>query len=230
VSDVVKGQRGLTTERVVDAALRVADEGGIEAVSLRRLARELGVTPMAIYRHVRDKSQLLDLIADRLLEQLELAPADLPTWQERLRRLASSLLAVLQAHPAAPLLLSRPFNSPAAVRVSEALLGILDQAGFDSKEAVRLVQVITGMVLGPAIHRATYGAASLEGPPDEASQQASAEWLSSGQFPYLASAAEELSDWSAGADADQLTIELLVGGLEALADQQERGSATSPPR
>jgi len=224
VSEVVKGQRGLTTERVVDAALRVADEGGIEAVSLRRLARELGVTPMAIYRHVRDKSQLLDLMADRLLEQLELAPADVSAWQERLRRLASSLLAVLQAHPAAPLLLSRPFTSPAALRVSEALLGILNQAGFDSKEAVRLLQVITGMVLGPAIHRATYAAASREGPPDDARQQASAEWLSSGRFPYLARAAEDLSDWTAGADADQLTIELLVSGLETLAAQQDRGS------
>jgi TetR/AcrR family tetracycline transcriptional repressor len=224
VADVVKGQRGLTTERVVDAALRVADEGGIEAVSLRRLARELGVTPMAIYRHVRDKSQLLDLMADRLLEQLELAPADVPTWQGRLRRLASSLLAVLQAHPAAPLLLSRPFNSPAALRVSEALLGILDQAGFSSQESVRLVQVITGMVLGPAIHRATYAAASREVPPDDARQRASAEWLSSGNFAYLGSAARELSDWSAGADADQLTIELLVRGLEAIADQRKHGS------
>jgi AcrR family transcriptional regulator len=224
VADVVKGQRGLTAERVVDAALHVADAGGIEAVSLRRIARELGVTPMAIYRHVRDKSQLLDLMADRLLEQLELAPADVPTWQARLRRLASSLLAVLQAHPAAPFLLSRPFNSPAALRVSEALLGILDQAGFGRRESVRLLQVITGMILGPAIHRATYGAASREPPPDDARQQASMEWLSSGQFPYLASAAEELSDWSAGADADQLTIELLVSGLEALAGRANQGS------
>jgi TetR/AcrR family tetracycline transcriptional repressor len=224
VANDVKTQRGLTTERVVGAALRVADEGGIEAVSLRRLARELGVTPMAIYRHVRGKSQLLDLMADRLLEQLELGPADVPTWQERLRRLASSLLAVLQAHPAAPLLLSRPFNSPAALRVSEALLGILDPAGFGRRESVRLVHVITGMVLGPAIHRATYGAASREVPPDNARQQESAEWLSSGQFPYLARAARELSDWSAGADADQLTIELLVRGLEALAGRANQVS------
>jgi TetR/AcrR family transcriptional regulator, tetracycline repressor protein len=224
VADVVKGQRGLTTERVVDAALRVADEGGMEAVSLRRLARELGVTPMAIYRHVRDKSQLLDLMADRLLEQLEVAPADVPTWQGRLRRLASSLLAVLQAHPAAPFLLSRPFNSPAALRVSEALLGILDQAGFSRQESVRLVQVITGMVLGPAIHRATYAAASREVPQDDPRQQASAEWLSSGNFPYLASAARELSHWSAGADADEFTIELLVSGLEALAGRANQSS------
>jgi TetR/AcrR family tetracycline transcriptional repressor len=222
MADVVKRHRRLTTERVVDAALRAADDGGIEAVSLRRLARELDVTPMAIYRHVRDKSQLLDLMADRLLEQLELAPAGSSTWQDRLRRLASSLLAVLQAPPAAPFLLSRPFDSPAALRVSEALLGILDQAGFGRQESVRLMQVITGMVLGPAIHRATYAAASREPPPDDARQQASMEWLSRGQFPYLASAAKELSDWSAGADADQLTIELLVTGLEALADRQKR--------
>ena len=82
----VKAHRGLTTERVVDAALRAADEGGIEAVSLRRLAGALEVTPMAIYRHVRNKSHLLDLMAERLLDQVDLAPAEAATWQDRLRR------------------------------------------------------------------------------------------------------------------------------------------------
>ena len=79
----VKAHRGLTTERVVDAALGAADAGGIEAVSLRRLAGALEVTPMAIYRHVRNKSHLLDLMVERLLDQVDLAPAETATWQER---------------------------------------------------------------------------------------------------------------------------------------------------
>ena len=120
--DSVKTRRGLTTQLVVDAALRMADEDGLQAVSLRRLAAALGVTPMAIYRHVRDKDHLLDLMVDRLLGQLDLPSAEVPHLAGGVWGLAASLLAVLQAHPAAPFLLSRPFVSPAALRVSEAML------------------------------------------------------------------------------------------------------------
>ena len=213
----VKTHPGLTTQRVVEAALRMADEGGLEALSLRRLAAALGVTPMAIYRHVRNKNHLFDLMADWLLEQLDLASADVPAWQERLRRLAASILAVLEAHPAAPMLLSRPFPSPAALRVSEALLAILDRAGFGPKESMRLMQVTTGMILGPAIHRATYAAAWRDLPPDAVPEPAPTEGLSAAEFPHLSRASDQLQDWSAGPDADRLTIELLVSGLEALA-------------
>lgn len=224
MADDVKTHRGLTTERVVDAALRAADKGGIEVVSLRRLAGALEVTPMAIYRHVRNKSHLLDLMAERLLEQVDLAPNELATWQDRLRRLLASYLAVVAAHPAAPLLLSRPFVSPAVPRATEALLAIFRSAGFDAGQSARVLQVISGMLLGPAIHRATWAAASRNRPLDAARQQASMEALSADEFP-LWGAAEEFMDWSPGADADRLTIELLIGGLEALADEPNRGRA-----
>jgi AcrR family transcriptional regulator len=106
---------------------------------------------MAIYRHVRNKSHLLDLMVERLLDQVDRAPAETTTWQDRLRRLLTSFQALVAAHPATALLLSRPFVSPAALRVSEALLATLRSAGFDAGQSVRLLQVITGMVLGPAI-------------------------------------------------------------------------------
>jgi AcrR family transcriptional regulator len=219
----VKAHRGLTTERVVEAALQAADEEGIDALSLRRLAAALEVTPMAIYRHVHDKAHLLDLMAERLLEQVDLAPSEMAVWQDRLRRLLGSYQAVVAAHPATPLLLSRPFVSEAALRGSEALLAILHSAGFDADRSVRLMQVISGMLLGPAIHRAAWAAASRDLPPDAAGEQASMEGLSADEFPYLASAGDRFRDWSAGADADRFTIELLVGGLEALANQANQG-------
>ena len=169
--DHVKTHRGLTTEGVIAAALQIADVGGIESVSIRRLASVLDVTPMAIYRHVRDKGHLLDLMADRLIGELDLPPADASTWQDALRSVAASLLAVVETHPAAPLLLARPFESPAALRVSERMLAILDRAGFGPVESVRLLQVLTGMLLGPAIHRATYGRAWREQPMNPADGQ-----------------------------------------------------------
>jgi AcrR family transcriptional regulator len=179
---------------------------------------------MAIYRHVRNKSHLLDLMAERLLEQVDLAPDESATWQDRLRRLLASYQAVVAVHPAAPLLLSRPFVSRAVQRATEALLAIFRSAGFDAGQSARVLQVISGMLLGPAIHRATWAAASRDRPLDAARQQASVEEWSADESP-LWSAAAQFMDWSAGADADRLTIELLVGGLEALADQPDRGWA-----
>ena len=228
MSGDVKAHRGLTTERVVDAALRAADEGGLEAVSLRRLAGALDVTPMAIYRHVRNKSHLLDLMVERLLDQVDLAAPETATWQDRLRRLLASFQAVVAAHPAAALLLARPFVSPASMRVSEALLATLHSAGFDAGRSVRLLQVITGMILGPAIDRAMWATAARELPPDAYRQMAPLQGLSAGEFPYLLSAADQFMDWSAGADADHLTVELLVGGLEALAADPNRGRVPVP--
>jgi AcrR family transcriptional regulator len=215
----VKTRRGLTVERVVEAALEVADAHGIEAVSLRRLAATLGVTPMAIYRHVRNKSHLLDLMAERLLEQIDIAADATTTWQDRLRRLLGSYQSVAAAHPAAPFLLSRPFVSPAQPRVTEALLATFHDAGFDASQSARLLQVISGMVLGPALHRATWATAVRDRPPDRTARRASMAPPSADEFPH-SRATEQFIDWSAGPEADLLTLELLVGGLEALADQR----------
>lgn len=203
----------------MEAALALADEGGLEAVTLRRLAAQFGVTPMAIYRHVRDKDHLLDLMADRVLSELDVAAATAPTWQEALRRVGASLLAVTAAHPAAPLLLSRPFDSPSARRMAELVLGILARAGFGQGESIRLLQVLTGMLLGPAIHRATYAAAKRETPvtPPATLATQSAE----GTTVESPTATPQVQDWTSGADADRLTVDLWVSGVEALANRRD---------
>lgn len=216
----VNPRRRLTAESVVDAAVGMADEGGLEAVSLRRLASVLGVTPMAIYRHVRDKDHLLDLMAERLLQQMELPTADTEPWEEALRRVGRSLLRVVEAHPAAPFLLARPFRSPSAFRVAEMMLAILSRAGFDGDASVRLLQVLTGMILGPAIHRETYRAAWRSRPPDRSSEWNPADYPSADVAPHLAAAADQLAQWSSGPEADHITIELWVGGVEALASRR----------
>jgi AcrR family transcriptional regulator len=222
MAEDVKTRRRLTTERVVDAALLAADEGGVEAMSLRRLAGALDVTPMAIYRHVLNKSHLFDLMAERLLLQVDLAEDGSASWQDRLRRLLGSYQAVVRAHPAAPLLLSRPVVSPAVPRTTEALLAIFHSAGFDAAQSARLLQLISGMLLGPAFHRATWAAAERDRPRDADRQEASMQALTADEFPLLFGTSQFL-DWSPGPQADRVTIEILVGGLEALADQPERG-------
>jgi AcrR family transcriptional regulator len=219
MTGTVKTHHRLSTERVVDAALLLADESGLESLTIRRLAGALGVTPMAIYRHVRDKGHLLDLMVDRLLGGMVQSATESIAWQERLRSLAGSLLAVLEAHPSAPFLLSQPFDSVLARRLSEALLEILDDAGFDARDSVRLLQTVTGMILGPAIHRAAYAAGWRRHP--DPGRQPTAE-VAGAELPLLSKTGELLEEWSAGPEADRLTIKLLVLGLEALAATKGR--------
>ena len=209
----------LSTDAVVDAALQMADAGGLDAVSLRRLASKFGVTPMALYRHVRDKGHLLDLMAGRLLDELDVRTERESTWQEELRRLGNGFLALIAAHPAAPFLLSRPFESPGSRRVSAALLAILDRAGFDPRDAVHLLQALTGMLLGPAVHRATYATAAAKagtsGPSDSAEMAAAAE----GEADWRV---DQLTAWIAGPDSDRLVVELWVAGVRGLAESRRR--------
>jgi AcrR family transcriptional regulator len=212
-------RQALSTEAVVDAALQMADADGLGAVSLRRLASTLEVTPMALYRHVRDKGHLLDLMAGRLLDELDAGPERGPTWQEELRHLGTSFLALVAAHPAAPFLLSRPFESPGSRRVSDALLGILGRAGFDPRDAVNLLQALTGMLLGPAVHRAMYAAEaarkSASGPSEPARMTAG-----DGREPDWR--IDQLTAWATGPDADRLVVELWVAGVQGLAAGRPR--------
>jgi len=222
MADRVKPGRALTTVRVVDEAMRMADEAGIEAVSLRQLAPRLGVTPMALYHYVRDKDELLDLMADRLVSEIQ-APDELSSskWEEDLRRIGERYLAVITAHPAAPFLLSRPFDSSAARQVRERILDILARAGFGPQTAVPLLQVSTGILLGPALHRAIYAAAargrsmgnagtSIAGGPIDRS--GSSQGAAGGQ-----------SSWITGGEADRLTLELWLAAVESLAKRGARG-------
>ena len=197
----------------------MADAGGLGAVSLRRLASKFEVTPMALYRHVRDKDHLLDLMAGRLLDELDVGIDRESTWQEDLRRLGDSFLALVAAHPAAPFLLSRPFESPGSRRVSVALLGILDRAGFDQRDAVPLLQALTGMLLGPAVHRATYAAAAARMGSREPSEPPRMAAAAGGEPEWRV---DQLTDWAADSDADRLVVELWVAAVEGLATRQPR--------
>ena len=174
---------------------------------------------MALYRHVRDKDHLLDLMAGRLLDALDVETERESTWQEDLRRLGTSFLSLVAAHPSAPFLLSRPFESPGSRRVSVALLGVLDRAEFDPRDAVPLLQALTGMLLGPAVHRATYAAAAARmasrgpsEPPDRAAAPGGEpDWR-----------VDELNEWAADPGVDRLVVDLWVAGVEGLAASRYR--------
>lgn len=144
-------------EEILDAALAIADEHGLEAVSMRTLADRVGVTPMALYRHVKDKAALLDGMVGRLL--VALLPSDTvkdQPWDERLGDLARACRKVTQHHPwAAHLLFSRPAVTPDAARAVDMIYTALIEAGIPEPEVPRLERLISTFVIGFAASEAS---------------------------------------------------------------------------
>lgn len=146
--------RKLDLDAVVDTAAAVADDRGLEAVSLRRVADRLGVTPMALYRYVHSKEDLLDALAERLYGELDL-PNGTGSWWDGLVRLAHSTRRLLLAHPWAAPLFARPLAGPNAHRLDDALQRELRRAGFTAAEARELHDQLSNMVfalVAPELH------------------------------------------------------------------------------
>ncbi|HEY7432427.1 MAG TPA: TetR family transcriptional regulator [Streptosporangiaceae bacterium] len=135
---------------MVDRALALADESGLESLTIRRLATELGVTPMALYWHFRSKEELTDALADRIWGEISADVDRAAPWPRQLRGLLESLVAVLRAHPsAAQLLIGSEKQVPAAREVTEVTLSVLQQAGFDARYSAEVARsaLWTGLTL-----------------------------------------------------------------------------------
>ena len=141
-------QPALDAERIVDAGLAIVDAEGVEALSLRRLADDLGVTPMAIYWHVADKAELLDRIGERVLETIEIPPAR-GDWRRQLRDVHEAMLHPLLEHPnAVELMVGRARYGPAGVTLFERILSILLAAGLSPEQAFDAYQSLYLFQLG----------------------------------------------------------------------------------
>ena len=138
----------LTREQVLDATLRLAEERGLEGVSMRSVAGRLGVTPMALYRHVGDKQGLLDGLVERLLDELPLPEPGGP-WEQRLLGLAGGLRSIARRHPDAFLmLLRRPAATPAALRRRDAVYAALQDAGVPAELVPRAERLLSTFIIG----------------------------------------------------------------------------------
>ncbi|MFG6197915.1 TetR/AcrR family transcriptional regulator [Nonomuraea sp. JJY05] len=143
----------LNRERVLDAALELADKEGLEGLTMRRLAKALGVEAMSLYNHVSNKADILDGVAERVFEQVERPDPALP-WQEQVRELALSMYRVFSRHPAVPLALVTDQSNPTSVRALEpldALVGALFRAGFDELGAWRGLTAVNSLVFGSLV-------------------------------------------------------------------------------
>jgi AcrR family transcriptional regulator len=203
-------RRSLSRERVAEAALTFIEQYGPEALSMRRLAEELGIGTMTIYGYFRDKDELLDAVVDAATAQIEI-PSRRGTWKSQIRALMEEIGTTLTEHPIGILLrLKRPMWSPGALRISEAGVRILREAGFSRAEAARAYRSLFSYTFG-------FAAFSPREISEEVRRQALAALaaLPQDEYPALIEASSELADAVGGEAQFRHGLDLLLDGLEA---------------
>lgn len=146
-----KARPRLSRERVLRAAMGHADKGGIETLTMRRLAEVLGVAPMALYRHVANKDDLIDAMVDLVFSEIGL-PSSGADWKTAMRQRAISLRDVLSRHRwAIGLMESRRNPGPANLRHHDAVIGSLRQGGFSVAMTAHAYSVLDGYIYGFAL-------------------------------------------------------------------------------
>lgn len=179
-----RGRRRLDRERVLQAAVDLADRGGIAALTIRSLADELGVKPMTVYYYVKNKEEILDGIVDLVFGEIDL-PSVGGDWRVELTRRTRSARTVLRRHPwAIPLLESRSSPGPASLRHHDAVLGTLRAGGFSASGTAHAYALLDAFLYGHAVQEASL---PFEGPqgPAEVSPQVSEAMSRDGDYPHL---------------------------------------------
>ena len=216
----VASDAGLSKQRVVAEAVRLADSEGVDGLSMRRLAVALGAGAMSLYHYVASKDELLDAMIDIVFEEIELPPED-TDWQSAMRREAESARQVLARHPwAISLMESRTTPGIANLRHREAVTACLRRAGFSVVMATHANWLLNSYVYGYALQVASLPfdtAAELA----EMVEDVYLPQLPPGEFPYLNESSVTLV--AAGYDPTEefiFGLDLILAALEPL-----RGSA-----
>ncbi len=140
----------LTRERILHTALRLMDDEGLDAVTMRRVGRELGVEAMSLYNHVEDKEEILSGVIEAVMAEFEF-PEAADDWRESARRIARAWRDLFRRHPNVITLMSeqrKPMTSPEALRPMEHALALLSRIGLEEAEAVRAFRAFGGFIQG----------------------------------------------------------------------------------
>jgi TetR/AcrR family transcriptional regulator, tetracycline repressor protein len=226
------GERArLSKAVVVDRALALADAQGLDGLTIRRLAQELGVTSMALYWHFRSKDELLAALGDRVWQEVDVDIDPGASWIDQLRALLESLVRMLRAHPCAPplLLSGEKLHGEAALRATETTLGVLARGGFNDEQASEIARsaLWTGLMLvmgdlgfDPAV--------SAEDRDEHLRQERiRLAMLPPGKFPHLVAAAGPMTSCDQPALHYGLGVDLFIGGVAALASANATDQAST---
>ena len=206
----------LTKDRVLKAAIRLADKGGIDSLSMRKLGQELGVEAMSLYNHVKNKDEVLDGIVEAVVREVELPSAD-PDWKAALRQNAISAHEALMRHPWAASLWWRRAEGPDRMRGAEFMLRTLREAGFSEELTYHAYHVLVAHILGFSLQAISFPIESKE-----ELQELAADFLQSfpvDEYPYLA---EHIRQHVDPGDSDRgafaFGLDLILDGLERMRD------------
>jgi TetR/AcrR family tetracycline transcriptional repressor len=220
----VAGEK-LSKAAVAERALRLGDEAGVEAVTIRRLAQELGVTPMALYWHFKNKDELLQGVVDHALTGVRADRAAGDPWQKQLRAMVERLVAVMRTHPVLPdLLFSIQKDTVLSFnRAADDALALLREAGFSVQEGWWISTYLLHGAIG--LVRAQPDCPSNI-PPEQAGEwrrqrRLTIERLPADEFPMLVAFAGTYAEPQDTEAFYTFGVNLLMAGVEAAA--QRRG-------
>lgn len=219
---------GLTLDRIVTAAVAVADAEGLAAVSMRRLSAELGTGTMSLYRYVPGKAELLDLMLDRVLgEPLSAGPADLPgDWRAAVDRMARGHLDNLRRHPwLLKINQARTVLGPSALRGLELALTALRSMGLRDPELIGVIITVNSFVEGLARTQSDAAEAVAQtGLSNEQFWENQHPYLEramlSGEYPMMAGMAEDT--FNPDFDHFAFGLQRLIAGFEVLVEERTR--------
>jgi AcrR family transcriptional regulator len=213
----------LTRDRIVRTATELIEREGSEALSMRRVAAELGVAVMSLYNHVPSKAALLDAVAERILGDMIVADDPAADWTERARSLVHAFRKVARDHPRSiTLVMTRKVDAPSGLRPVEHALAIAADAGFDGRTSVRIMRALLAYAVGAQM-REVGAAKMLDYLPKD--RENPFDFLDPAEFPHVVALQQDLLSHDPETDFE-FGLGLLIAALEAL----PRGAATRAGR
>ena len=207
----------LSRDRILNAALELVDEGGIESLTMRKLGQALGFEAMSLYNHVANKDDVLNGILDLVLDESE-PPSPAGDWDVAMRTSAISVHEALRRHPWSCTLLMSPRHArPARVRYMDLLLGRLREAGFSAETTYTAYHVLDGHIFGFSLWETSHSYTA-----EEASNLAAkfAQTITADTYPYLHEHAQQ--HFGEGphreVSAFELGLDLILDGLKKIRD------------
>jgi AcrR family transcriptional regulator len=206
----------LSRERVLRAAVALADEGGIEALSMRRIARELGVEAMSLYNHVANKDEILDGIVDVVASEIEL-PSEGADWKTAIRQSAISTRDVLLRHPwASSLFTSRQGDGLARLRRGDWMLRTLREAGLSNDLTYHAFHIVESHILGFTVQQLSF---PYEGEELAGLAATFLQRLPADEYPdFVEHVMQHLEPRHGDEGGFELGLDLILDGLERLRD------------
>jgi AcrR family transcriptional regulator len=203
---------GLSRDRIVQAGVALADAGGFGSLSMRNLADELDAAPMALYRHVVNKEDLLDGMVDVVFSEMY-APGIGGRWKRELRERGISARAALRRHPwAVGLMENRMHPGPASATHHNATMGCLREAGFPFRDAVHAYNLLDSYTYGFALQEQTI---PFETPEESADMATTTVGERGDEFPYLAEVVIELGKQGYDYTEEfEFGLDFILDGLE----------------